>query len=83
MDGTCSANGRVSKLIYDFIRGIAEPEKENFKIIHVPRSKISNHACTNNCTIIIYNNIQTGCKPPICFGLFRPASERYSKRKIQ
>jgi hypothetical protein len=35
----------------------------------------------NNCTIIIYNIVQTFGSPSICFGIFRPSSGRYSTKK--
>ena len=37
---------------------------------------------SSNCTIIMYNNIKTCCKPPTCFGLFRPSLESYSKKYV-
>jgi len=30
----------------------------------------------------MYNNIKTCCKPPTCFGLFRPSLESYSKKYV-
>ena len=35
----------------------------------------------NNCTTMRYKCIQSCSKPPTCFGLFRPSSERCSTTK--
>jgi len=39
------------------------------------------HIYSNSCTSIRYNNMHTGGKPPICCGVFRPLSGRYSKEE--
>jgi hypothetical protein len=33
------------------------------------KDRLMRHVCTNNCTVILHNNIQTCGKPPTCFGL--------------
>jgi hypothetical protein len=46
----------------------------NLKLIRVPCSKAGHGIYSNNCTIIMYNSVQTCDSPPKCFGLFRPFS---------